>query len=492
MIDTQQFDVFSAVLEKRSAGILLHPTSLPGNGQTGNFGANAYRFIDFLHDSGIAVWQVLPLNEVHPDGSPYQCQSAHAGDTRLIDWGELKNNFDIKNSRVNLNEFIDEVIAKLADVEANYLERYQSFLSKHHYWLDDFVLYRAIKENLNNIPWWEWPESLRDRNPDALDNFKKENEASISRYSFIQFIFFEQWHNLRSYANERNIKVFGDMPIFVSHDSSDVWANRDLFDLDESGLALSRSGVPPDYFSSTGQLWGNPLYRWDRMQSDNFDWWKKRLASQLELYDFLRVDHFRGFDACWSVPSGEQTAINGYWVEVPGRELFSELRSYFGVLPIVAEDLGVITQSVVALRDDYGLPGMKILQFAFDSDAHNPYLPHNHIRNCVVYTGTHDNDTTLGWFEQSPEDVRHRVMSYLGNSREEMPLALVRSALASVAHLTVIPLQDLFSLGSEHRMNTPGTISSDNWRWRFDWDMCPDQLVTYLRELCEIYGRSKF
>lgn len=493
MVDTQeQLDVFSSVLKKRSAGILLHPTSLPGSGSTGKFDADAYRFIDFIDSAGMAVWQVLPLNEVHPDGSPYQCQSAHAGDTRLIDWSDIKNKFNIDIAVENIGEFIDKAITKLPDVEGDYQARYESFLSKHYNWLDDFILYRAIKVKLDNIPWWEWPDSLRDRNPDALHNFRVDNEALIARYSFMQFVFFEQWHNLRAYANERSIKVFGDMPIFVSHDSSDVWANRDLFDLDESGLALSRSGVPPDYFSATGQLWGNPLYRWDKMQSDNFDWWKKRLSSQLELYDFLRVDHFRGFDACWSVPSGEQTAINGYWVEVPGRELFSELRSYFGFLPIVAEDLGVITQSVVALRDDYGLPGMKILQFAFDSDAHNPYLPHNHIRNCVVYTGTHDNDTTLGWFEKSPDHVRKYVTDYLGDPSEEMPLALVRNALASVAHLTVIPLQDLFSLGSAHRMNTPGTISPDNWGWRFNWDMCPDNLDTYLRQLCEVYGRSKF
>lgn len=477
-------------IDHRAAGVLLHPSSLPGSGPIGDLGKEAYRFVDFLSDSGMSVWQVLPLNEPHGDGSPYQGQSAHAGDIRLISWHQVHTEYGL--GFPSSNEYgllMDEAFNRFAEMPDAYHRRYESFCARHAHWLEDYALYHSIRERHDQQPWWTWEEALRDRHPEALAKARINLRDEIKHCRFSQFIFFEQWHRLRDYANNRGIKLFGDMPIFVAHDSADVWVYRDLFELDEAGNALSRSGVPPDYFSANGQLWGNPLYHWDRMQSDGFSWWKRRFATQLELYDFLRVDHFRGFDACWSVPMGEDTAVHGHWVDVPGRALFASLLDYFGKLPIVAEDLGVITSSVEALRDDYALPGMKILQFAFDSDAHNPYLPHNHVHNCVVYTGTHDNDTSLGWFQKCAPETRQRMLTYLGHPAEGMPYALIRSAFASVARLAIVPMQDLLGLDSGHRMNTPGTCCESNWRWRFTWDQCPDSLAADLRTLAQIYGR---
>lgn len=482
-------DVSLSILDHRLAGVLLHPSSLPGPGVVGDLGKDAYRFIDFLKAAGMSVWQVLPLNEPHGDGSPYQGQSAHAGDPRLISLRQLASEYSIDLSDDDRSLLLGMALKHLEKMPAEYRERYSTFCARHGYWLEDYALYHSIRESYENQPWWTWDVALRDRHQDALDKVRDQFHEAIEKCRFAQFVFFEQWQRLRKYANDCGIKIFGDMPIFVAHDSADVWVNRELFDLDDAGNAQSRSGVPPDYFSPSGQLWGNPLYRWDRMQAEDFVWWKKRLETQLELYDFLRVDHFRGFDACWSVPMGEKTAINGHWIDVPGRALFTSLIEYFGHLPIVAEDLGVITDSVEALRDDFRLPGMKILQFAFDNDARNPYLPHNLIHNCVVYTGTHDNDTTLGWFEKCSHELQGQVLEYLGRPGETMPYALIRSAFASVARLAIIPMQDLLGLDSTHRMNTPGTCGGSNWRWRFNWEMLSEPLAPKLRTLCQIYGR---
>ncbi|OBS10911.1 4-alpha-glucanotransferase [Acidihalobacter prosperus] len=481
-----------SVLGRRSAGVLLHPTSLPGEGANGTFGREAYHFVDFLHAAGAHVWQVLPLNEVHAEGSPYQCQSAHAGDTRLINLADVCAEYGIDPSGAALESLFDQVRQGQGGHSGDWWARFADFKGHNAHWLDDFALYRVLKHVHGEQPWWAWSVPLRDRQEAAMAEAHAHFALNIERVRFNQFLFFEQWQRLRHYANGCGIRVFGDMPIFVAHDSADVWVHRDLFDLDDQGHALSRSGVPPDYFSATGQLWGNPLYRWERMIDNGFSWWKKRFETQLELYDFLRVDHFRGFESCWSVPMGEETAMNGHWVEVPGRLLFSSLIDHFGQLPIVAEDLGVITEPVEALRDDYGLPGMRILQFAFDGDASNPYLPHNHVRNCVVYTGTHDNDTTLGWFEACSDELRARIMAYLGEPAGGMPMALIRSALVSVATLAVLPMQDLLGLGGRHRMNTPGTCSDANWRWRFDWSMCPDSLAADFRAQCSLYGRLAY
>lgn len=484
-------------LARRSAGLLLHPTSLPGPGFHGDLGPDARRFVDFLHASGLGVWQVLPLNPPHEDGSPYQAQSAHAGDPRLISLQMLADQGWLKPDELSMAAS-NEGRARLLTLARRQFERdasgelrdaLETFVKRHEHWLPHYTLFRALRRHYDNLPWWEWPASLRDREEDAVRGATRELQEHIAQGTFEQFLFFRQWGELRAYANQRGIRLFGDMPIFVALDSADVWRDRHLFDLDETGMPLHVAGVPPDYFSSTGQLWGNPLYDWSRMEADGFAWWKQRLASQLELYDFQRVDHFRGFDACWSVPAGEQTAEHGAWLPTPGRALFDALVEAFGELPLVAEDLGVITPQVESLRDDYGLPGMKILQFAFDSDAWNPYLPHNHIPRCVVYTGTHDNDTSRGWFDSRSPELQQRICEYLAVPAEDMPWALIRTAFASVARLAVVPMQDILGLPSEDRMNTPATASG-NWTWRFRWEQLEDGLSERVGRLCQMYGRS--
>jgi 4-alpha-glucanotransferase len=484
-------------LDHRGAGLLLHPTSLPGPCQQGDLGPDARRFVDFLVASGFGVWQVLPLNPPHEDGSPYQAQSSHAGDPRLISLQVLADegllaaeDLDVAVSceaRARLLHLARQQFERGA--EAGVKDAFETFKQRHNHWLDDYGLFRALRRHHGNLPWWQWPQPLRDREPDAVQAAADELGEHVAQCVFEQFLFFRQWGELRAYANERGVRLFGDMPIFVALDSADVWCDRHLFDLDEDGTPRHVAGVPPDYFSATGQLWGNPLYNWTRMEADGFDWWKRRLGSQLELFDFLRVDHFRGFDACWAVAAHEQTAENGYWQPTPGRALFDALVDAFGELPLVAEDLGVITHEVEQLRDGYGLPGMKILQFAFDSDAHNPYLPHNHVENCVVYTGTHDNDTTLGWFDSRSPELQHRICEYLGADMDDMPWPIMRSAFASVARLAVVPMQDVLALGSADRMNMPGTTSG-NWQWRFRWEQLEEGLDERIMHLCRLYGRG--
>lgn len=485
-------------LDRRSAGLLLHPTSLPSPYQQGDLGPDARRFVDFLVASGFGVWQVLPLNPPHDDGSPYQAQSAHAGDPRLISLQRLSEQgwLDPKDLEMAAS---GEARTRLLHLARQQFERspnpelshaFETFAQRHKHWLGDYALFRALRRQHGNRPWWEWPQPLRDRDADALKSATKALDEHVAQCKFEQFLFFQQWIELRAYANERRVRLFGDMPIFVALDSADVWCDRHLFDLDENGAPRHVAGVPPDYFSATGQLWGNPLYNWTRMEADDFAWWKRRLGSQLELFDFLRVDHFRGFEACWAIAAHEQTAEHGYWQPTPGKALFDALVEAFGELPLVAEDLGIITPEVESLRDGYGLPGMKILQFAFDSDAHNPYLPHNHVKNCLVYTGTHDNDTSRGWYDSRSPEQQQRIRDYLGCPDEEMPWPIIRSAFASVADLAVVPMQDILGLGSEDRMNTPGT-NGGNWRWRFRWEQIEDGLSARVGRLCQLYGRAR-
>ncbi|APZ43218.1 4-alpha-glucanotransferase [Acidihalobacter ferrooxydans] len=484
--------------EYRSAGVLLHPTSLPGPCMHGELGPNARRFVDFLHDCGLAVWQVLPLNPPHEDGSPYQAQSVHAGDHRLIslEWIAERGWLDAEDISVAASSEARSRLLLLSrrafetSASPEIRHEFDAFIAHHQQWLPDYALFRALRRHHDNAPWWEWPQTVRDREPDALKAASAELLEHTSQCIFEQFLFFKQWGELRGYANHRGIRLFGDMPIFVALDSADVWCNRAFFDLDETGAPRHVAGVPPDYFSATGQLWGNPLYDWPRMEADGFAWWKTRLESQLELFDFLRVDHFRGFEACWSVAAHEHTAQNGCWQATPGRALFDALVDTFGSLPLVAEDLGVITPEVERLRDDYGFPGMKILQFAFDGGPSNPYLPHNHRLESVVYTGTHDNDTTLGWFDASPPELQNRVIDYFGTSADPMPWPLVRAAFASVAQLAIVPLQDLLGLGSADRMNTPGTTEG-NWHWRFKWEQIEEGLSGKVSHLCAMYGRYR-
>ncbi|MFP5345001.1 MAG: 4-alpha-glucanotransferase, partial [Gammaproteobacteria bacterium] len=366
---------------------------------------------------------------------------------------------------------------------------YTAFRTEQAHWLEDYALYRALKHSHNERIWTQWPAKLRDRDPEALEEARSDLEPLIEHIYFEQFIFSGQWQAVKGAANARGIRLFGDMPIFVAHDSADVWAHRADYDLDAQGNPHVVAGVPPDYFSSTGQRWGNPHYRWEHIAATGFRCWIERLQRQLELFDLIRIDHFRGFEAYWEIPADHPTAINGRWVPAPGDGLFHVLQQHFGALPLVAEDLGLITPEVHALRHKYGLPGMKVLQFAFDGSARNPYLPHQHETHCVVYTGTHDNDTTLGWFQSLPPEQKRYVDDYLGAPGEPMPWPLIRAALASVAYLAVIPMQDILMLGSEARMNTPGTLSG-NWRWRFSWDQVTPEISGRMRRLTQLYNRS--
>ncbi len=483
---------------RRRAGLLLHVTSLPGGVGNGDLGPEAYRFIEFLSASAFSVWQVLPLGPTHDDGSPYQCLSVHAGNPLLIslEWLQGRGWLESagKGEEMSAAEYRLSCLQQAWNgfrQRATEEERAQleAFVSEHAEWLDDFALYMALRQEQEGRAWSQWPEPLRDREPAALDEARERLRDTIEAICFQQYLFFRQWSELRTYAREHGVLLFGDMPIFVAYDSAEVWAHREYFTVDERGRALTVAGVPPDYFSATGQLWGNPLYRWDRMQEDGFRWWIERMRTQLELFDFVRIDHFRGFEACWEIPGDAQTAIEGRWVKVPGEALLNTLRETFHALPLVAEDLGVITPEVEALRDRFGLPGMKILQFAFGGDAGNPYLPHNHQRRSVVYTGTHDNDTTLGWYRSLDDGVKGHLEEYLGHPGEKMPWPLIRTALASVACLAMLPMQDILELGSEHRMNTPGTTEG-NWRWRFRWEQVDGNLPSRLSHLNRLYGRA--
>lgn len=479
---------------RREAGILLHPTSLPGEGPCGELGDDAMRFIDFLARAGQKLWQVLPLGPVHEDRSPYQSLSAFAGSADLIGREWLLQQWWPESTRetvtaLSKDELLTQTHERFFHQRDDTLHReFGNFCREHAHWLEDYALFRLLKRRFSQQAWVDWPQRYRDREPDAMEEVRLSEAQTLGRYRFEQFLFFSQWQRVKEYANGLGIRILGDMPIFVSHDSADVWACRDAFELDESGHAVVVAGVPPDYFSETGQRWGNPLYDWDWMEADGFQWWHRRIAHKWRLFDLLRIDHFRGFDACWEIPAHEETAVNGRWVKVPGDEMFASLAARFGTLPIVAEDLGIITDEVRELRKKYGFPGMLILQFAFDSGPDNPYLPHNHTEDSVVYTGTHDNDTTIGWYRSLTHEQRQRVLGYLGMPNEPMPWPLIESAYASVARQAIIPLQDALALGGEHRLNIPGTTEG-NWRWRFDWKDFSPGLAERLAGLVERYGR---
>lgn len=493
----QRFD-FSA---SRRAGVLLHPTSLPGGAGNGDLGIDAYRYVDFLAQSGISIWQMLPLGPTHGDKSPYQSLSVHAGNELLIGLSSLVDRNWLGSDMLRQPDAAEDPTEyrrrALREAMQGFHDRasgeeraeFERFKVEQSAWLDDYALYIALRSRYPGQSWVDWPQPLRDRLVKAMGTARQELRAEVEQVQFEQFLFFQQWHDLRAYARSRGVLLFGDMPIFVAHDSAEVWAHRDLFVLDDQGRMEVVAGVPPDYFSATGQRWGNPHYRWDRMQQDGFSWWIERLRTQMELFDVIRIDHFRGFEAHWEIPASEDTAINGHWVKAPGEALFKAIREHFGGLPLVAEDLGVITPEVDALRRGFDLPGMKILQFAFDGGSANPYLPHHHEALCVVYTGTHDNDTTVGWFAGLTEEQKNVALDYFGYPGEAMPWPMIRSALSSVAKLAVIPMQDLLSQGSEHRMNTPGT-SNGNWSWRFSWDQLPHDLSPRLAHLNRLYGRN--
>jgi len=479
-------------LAQRCAGILLHPTSLPGSEAFGELGDEALHFIDFLSDAGQRIWQVLPLGPVHEDLSPYQSLSAFAGNPELIGRQWLLEELPLAlqgddNNQLSRLELM-AVHYRLYREQGQHDAPFATFCRQQAHWLDDYAMFRVLKQRFAQQSWNEWPEAYRDRHEDVLAILVVEAADEIDFYRFKQFTFYRHWHKVRQYANDSGIAILGDMPIFVSYDSADVWANRSAFLLDDTGRPTVVAGVPPDYFSATGQRWGNPHYDWEWMEADDFQWWHRRVAQHLELYDMFRVDHFRGFDSCWEIPVHEETAINGRWVKVPGEALFSSLQQEFGELPILAEDLGIITHEVTALRRKFRFPGMLILQFAFDGDADNPYLPHNHAADSVVYTGTHDNDTTLGWFNALPDWKRYKVMEYLGFPHDSMPWPLIESAYASVARQAIIPMQDALSMGSEQRMNVPG-VPQGNWRWRFQWSDITDDVAPRLHGFSQRYSR---
>jgi len=483
-------------LDRRRAGVLLHLTSLPGAGACGDLGADAYYFVNFLLDGGFSVWQMLPVGPTLVERSPYQTSSVHAGNPRLIALEPLLQ----KGWLLALPDYTREepdgakeraLRHAWAGFQAKADERERralaDFIADNAYWLEDYCLFRALREELER-EWWLWPANLRDREPKPLREARDQLSGELDYLRFEQYLFFTQWHALRDYANARGVKLFGDLPIFVAHDSAEVWARPQDFDLDTDGRMRNVAGVPPDYFSATGQRWGNPLYNWRHLEQSGFQFWIDRIRTQMRLFDLVRIDHFRGFESYWQIPATAELATQGRWVKAPGEALFERLHEVFGPLPLVAEDLGIITPEVEALRKRFRLPGMKVLQFAFTGEAENPYVPFRHDRDSVVYTGTHDNDTTLGWFDALSDGAKGYVYELLGNSWEAMPWPMVRTAIASRCHLAIIPMQDCLALGGEHRMNVPG-VANGNWSWRFWWNMVTPDTPGRLRRMNEIYQR---
>lgn len=482
----------------RRAGLLLHPTSLPGPAWQGQLGAAAYAFIDFLASAGATVWQTLPLCPVDSTGSPYQSSSVFAGEPALIDLETLTAQGLLSAAAVREalvagcdasqhRRLLERAAAALPQAEEALQAEFARFCQEEASWLEPCALFHALHDQLA-APWWEWPVSLRDREPAALAQAAEEMADELHVQRFEQFVFDAQWRRLKQAANARGVLLFGDMPMFVAHDSADVWANRELFHLDGDGHMTRVAGVPPDYFSADGQLWNMPHYNWPAMASDGYDWWTRRLARQRQWFDLIRIDHFRGFAAAWAVAPAQSTAREGRWEPGPGEAMFRTLAERLGPLPLVAEDLGLITPDVDALRDALDLPGMRVLQFAFDGDARNVHLPHNHVRNAIVYTGTHDNSTALGWWAALEDSDRAQVRDYLGSGDAAMPWLLIRPTLASVAGCAVLPLQDLLGLGDQARLNTPGTAAG-NWSWRYPAGALDPALATRLRHLFALYGR---
>ncbi|NOX08737.1 MAG: 4-alpha-glucanotransferase [Gammaproteobacteria bacterium] len=499
MTDTVR-SVFS-FSDQRRAGVLLHPTSLPGPLAKGDLGHQAYRFIEFLASCSITVWQMLPLGPTHEDDSPYQCLSAHAGNPQLIslDWLADKGWFDANEIDIDmkLKDYRSEALVRAsthfyAQNDQFWLQKLEAFKEEHAYWLHDYVLFIALKQHFGNAPWYQWPHDFRDKDPVALEKVRLKLSSLIAHIEFEQFVFFQQWQELREYAHRYGISLFGDMPIFIAHDSADLWSHRENFLINDLVELDVVAGVPPDCFSEDGQRWGNPLYDWSYMLKDDFQWWKQRFRTQLSMFDLVRIDHFRGLEACWQIPAMEETAVNGSWIKVPGYELLSALVDSYGELPVVAEDLGMITKEVIDLRKSFHLPGMKILQFAFDGNPTNPYLPHNHDACSVIYTGTHDNDTTCGWYQALEPSYREQLLDYLGVdaiNEDDIAWVMNRVALASVAPLVILPLQDILSLGSDHRMNIPGTVEN-NWQWRFEWQQIKPGLNDRLSHMINLYERN--
>ena len=494
---------------ERSSGILLHPTSLPGKYGIGSLGKEAYKFVDFLKKANQKLWQIFPLGPTGYGDSPYQCFSTFAGNPYLIDFDllieqNLLTEEDLKDVNFGENEeYIDygaiynqkyPLLRKAyenfkANGNKELKEKLETFKAENSSWLDDYSLYISLKNHFNGLPWNEWEDDIRTRKEAAINKYKAELADEIEYNNFIQFLFFTQWNNVKKYANDNGIKIIGDIPIFVAVDSSDAWANPEIFLFDPELKPVKVAGVPPDYFSATGQLWGNPLYDWDRLKELNYKWWVDRVKANLSTCDIIRIDHFRGFDEYWAVPYGDKTAENGTWCPGPRTDLFNAIKNELGELPIIAEDLGTMTQGVIDLREATGFPGMKILGFAFDSKEENDYLPHTYTKNCVVYTGTHDNDTLIGWFTKANEDDKQFARNYLNSrSDNEIHWDAIRGAWSSVANMAIAPIQDFLGLGSEARINTPG-LASGNWQWRLKEGVLTDELAERIAKLTKVYSR---
>ena len=492
----------------RSCGTLVHPTSFPGKYGIGDFGNEARVFIDFLAKTNQTIWQVLPLTPTGYGNSPYASYSAFAGNIYLISpdilvkkgllsaeetkQAELPSSlevlYDVAFSKKD--KLLKKACARFyQELNQEQDKEFKAFKKSNKNWLDDYVLFMACALHYNKQPWNTWDKEIAQRIPQAVKKYKKKFSAEIKLQYWMQFEFNNQWVALKNYANERDIRVIGDIPIFVDHNSADVWANPQYFEVDASGNRTLVAGVPPDYFSKTGQLWGNPQYNWKALEKDGFSWWVDRFKHMFKTCDAIRVDHFRGFDTYWEVDAKEKTAINGRWADGPGEKLFDAILSKCGELPIIAEDLGFVTEGVEKLRDNYAFPGMKIIQFAFDSDSKNSFLPHNYSQNSVVYTGTHDNDTTLGWFNTAPENEKHWVRVYTQSDGSQVNWDFIRLGMLSVSDQAIFPLQDLMNLGGEHRMNFPGT-SSGNWLWRYTHNMLYSVDVNRIRTLVELSNRK--
>lgn len=494
-------------MNKRKSGILLHITSLPGEAGIGTLGSEAYRFVDFLQETGQKLWQILPLGPAGSGNSPYQCFSAFAGNPLLIDLpmlvsDKLLDEKDLLNiPRFSKKQLEFDKVEKWkmpllkqsfevfnSSVKVEYEVEYWRFLDEHGWWLNDHALFMSVRQHFNGVAWTQWTRDVKFRYPETMAEWAEVLSEEIEFQKFLQFIFFRQWHLLKNYANQNGVEIVGDVPLYVSGDSSDIWANTDIFMLDAELNPTQVGGVPPDYFSETGQLWGNPVFDWTRLAERDYDWWIARIHFNLRMFDFVRIDHFRGLESFWAIPADEKTAIYGNWIPAHGRELLHMLKDQLGHLNFIAEDLGIITPEVDRLREEFKLPGMKVLQFAFTTDAANKDLPHNYERNYVVYSGTHDNNTTLGWLNDLEKEEKKMVANYTGEPLNEKLNSIVEMAVSSVANTAIIPMQDVLGLGSESRMNTPGTATG-NWGWRFEWTQLKAGQMKFLKEITLKYNR---
>jgi 4-alpha-glucanotransferase len=494
----------------RANGILLHPTSLPSPYGIGELGSFAQQFIDFLADTSQQFWQVLPLGPTGYGNSPYMCYSAIAGNPLLIsievlceegllNWDEAEGLKHLAWDRVEYDRLIAAKMPLLRRAAENFKTQadvaqqkaFNQFCTEKALWLEDYALFMALKAAHEGLPWYEWDMAIATRDPDTLQTWRDKLADDLYFHRFLQFEFFRQWTLLKQYANKKRVQIIGDIPIYVAHDSADVWANPENFQLEEeTGAVAQMAGVPPDYFSETGQLWGNPVYNWQYLQQHGFRWWIQRFEALLDYVDWIRIDHFRGFEAYWSVPAGEETAMNGEWVTAPGEAFFDALEHRLGKLPILAEDLGVITPEVEALRDKFEFPGMRVLHFGFGSDPGNPFLPFNYTRNCLVYTGTHDNNTTIGWWETAGDWERNNLLIHMGDiSHAGIHWDLIRVAMSSIANLAILPMQDVLGLGGEARMNFP-SVPEGNWEWRYRSDMINDDIKHRLNTFTHRFGRA--